>query len=889
MHSLTLQTGEATVVDGDILGRLGFAASNETDGMLDVTAKLEAVAEKTFDADENATEFVFSLAADGTVASKMTLSSAGLLTVVDDIVIKSGGTIGGANDTDLLTLGNGALTVAGTIAGTLADGVVATTQSSSDNSTKVATTAYVDAASGSGDITGVTLAGDSSTAQDLTANVNLTLAGGNGITTAGDGSATISIALDAALTTVTSLLATDIKIGEDNQTKIDFETADEIHFYAANVEQVYVADNIFGPQSDSDVDLGTTGVRWKDAYIDTITTTGDVDVLGNIELGHASDTTIARASSGQITVEGTAVILAGAVTGITSLLATDIKIGEDDQTKIDFETADEIHFFAANVEQVYLADNIFGPQSDSDVDLGTTGVRWKDAFIDTITTTGDVDVLGNIELGHASDTTIARASSGQITVEGTAVILAGAVTGITSLLATDIKIGEDAQTAIDFETANEIHFDADNAERVKITSDGLYVDKIRRHSDSSTTTKILLNDEALKLYAGHSSNQICTIDSTGLTIDSGSLETATIDYTDGDNAMTIADGGKVTFAAGFAVGSDQAGDVLYHNGTSYVRLAIGSDGQVLTVNDAENAPGWENAGGGSARSVAGDTDNGIVTWVTGDDTFAVESNLSYTGGDLLVGGSTPSVTIGDAGTEDTKLVFDGNAQDFYIGLDDTDDDLKIGLGSAVGTTPVISMTGAGALSVGVDDTGYDLKLFGATSGSYLQWDESLDRLNIVGGSFRVEQMPALNAGAEYNTTSSNAIAQAMAQAMFDESVTDSGTYDIIIIDWELGNYAWVKLKDSVTKVVFKNMKRGGKYILRIEQADAGSKTVAWTNVDYDESSGGFTEVRWVGGTAPTMTAASTATDVYGFLCTRSNGKGMDGYVIAQNMEVDGTH
>ena len=49
----------------------------------------------------------------------------------------------------------------------------------------------------------------------------------------------------------------------------------------------------------------------------------------------------------------------------------------------------------------------------------------------------------------------------------------GAVTTITSLLATDIKIGEDAQTAVDFETANEIHFDADNAERVSITATGL--------------------------------------------------------------------------------------------------------------------------------------------------------------------------------------------------------------------------------------------------------------------------------------------------------------------------------------------------------------------------------------------------------------------------------
>ncbi len=41
------------------------------------------------------------------------------------------------------------------------------------------------------------------------------------------------------------------------------------------------------------------------------------------------------------------------------------------------------------------------------------------------------------------------------------------------LLAADYVIGEDAQTKIDFETANEIHFDADNAEIAKITADGL--------------------------------------------------------------------------------------------------------------------------------------------------------------------------------------------------------------------------------------------------------------------------------------------------------------------------------------------------------------------------------------------------------------------------------
>lgn len=36
-------------------------------------------------------------------------------------------------------------------------------------------------------------------------------------------------------------------------------------------------------------------------------------------------------------------------------------------------------------------------------------------------------------------------------------------------------------------------------------------------------------------------------------------------------------------------------------------------------------------------------------------------------------------------------MFDGNAQDFYIGLDDSADDLVIGKGSAVGTTPALSI------------------------------------------------------------------------------------------------------------------------------------------------------------------------------------------------------
>jgi len=43
-----------------------------------------------------------------------------------------------------------------------------------------------------------------------------------------------------------------------------------------------------------------------------------------------------------------------------------------------------------------------------------------------------------------------------------------------------------------------------------------------------------------------------------------------------------------------------------------------------------------------------------------------------------------------------------------------------------------SPTFKGAVTVGVDDTGHDVKFFGATSGKYMEWDESADALIVSG-------------------------------------------------------------------------------------------------------------------------------------------------------------
>ncbi len=155
--------------------------------------------------------------------------------------------------------------------------------------------AYVDAQQSMG--SGFVLEDDDGTEVTVTEDKEVKIIG-SGVTTNWTDTSTgsdgdpydLTITVDAAQTGITSLLATDIKIGEDDQTKIDFETADEIHFYAANVEQVYLADNIFGPQSDSDVDLGTTGVRWKDAFVDSVTVTDNVTIGGNLTVNGTTTT-----------------------------------------------------------------------------------------------------------------------------------------------------------------------------------------------------------------------------------------------------------------------------------------------------------------------------------------------------------------------------------------------------------------------------------------------------------------------------------------------------------------------------------------------------------------------------------------------------------------------
>ena len=122
--TLTLQTGETDIAANDVLGAIDFQAPDEgtgTDAIL-VAAGISAVSEGDFSSSNNATKLSFKTAASEAASEKMSLSSVGILTIADDLIIGDGKTIGSASDPDAITIASGGgVTLTQALAGTSAD------------------------------------------------------------------------------------------------------------------------------------------------------------------------------------------------------------------------------------------------------------------------------------------------------------------------------------------------------------------------------------------------------------------------------------------------------------------------------------------------------------------------------------------------------------------------------------------------------------------------------------------------------------------------------------------------------------------------------------------------------------------------------------------------
>ena len=209
---LTLQTGETDIAADDVIGQIDFQAPDEgtgTDAVL-VAAGIAAVSEGDFSSSSNATKLSFRTAVSEAASEKMSLSSAGLLTIADDLVIKDAGTIGSASDTDAISISSG--------------GVVNIS----------ATTASTNAGSGA-----LTVAGGAGIAADLSVGDDIRLISDAAVLSFGaDGDITVTHAADTGLTTNGTFTATSL-----------------------------IATTSFLPDANAGADIGTTSLGFGDIFI----------------------------------------------------------------------------------------------------------------------------------------------------------------------------------------------------------------------------------------------------------------------------------------------------------------------------------------------------------------------------------------------------------------------------------------------------------------------------------------------------------------------------------------------------------------------------------------------------------------------------------------------
>ena len=77
----------------------------------------------------------------------------------------------------------------------------------------------------------------------------------------------------------------------------------------------------------------------------------------------------------------------------------------------------------------------------------------------------------------------------------------------------------------------------------------------------------------------------------------------------------------------------------------------------------------------------------------------------------------------------TELVFSVGASETATEQMRITSDGKVGFATSA---PASQVHVNGTMQVGIDDTGHDVKFFGATTGKYLLYDQSADELQVVG-------------------------------------------------------------------------------------------------------------------------------------------------------------
>jgi len=426
----------------------------------------------------------------------------------------------------------------------------------------------------------------------------------------------------------------------DALNKIVVDTANNRHGFfvevsSSAVEQIRIQDGAIVPVTDSDIDLGTSSLEFKDLYIDGTAYIDTLEVHEGVTL-----------SAGVVSLpDGSASAPVITNTG-------------DTNQGLYFSGTDEMSFTAGGTGQVTFADGVIKPVTDNDIDLGTSSNQFKDLHING---TANIDALagttmsGNLAMGSNSITGLAAPSA-----DGDAARKVYVDDSIASAEGLTQLAGNINVNGYYFygSSGEDVKFQPQTGASVLSTqdTDGEFVALVlRNESDASDTTGIASLRFDLEDTGGN------TVDAAKIAVKKEQTFTATASSQDSKIVFSTSLNGTLTeylelSSAGALVpvtnntvdigtSSKQIKD-MYVDGTAYID-AIGfgttsvtlptSDGsanQILKT-DGSGTISWANDTGTTINNA---TENELVTVSSTTTQLDGESNLTFDGTTLTLNG-----------------------------------------------------------------------------------------------------------------------------------------------------------------------------------------------------------------------------------------------------------
>jgi len=232
---------------------------------------------------------------------------------------------------------------------------------------------------------------------------------------------------------------------------------DKFSFRCAGTVQATLADGVLAPETDSDVDLGTTSLRFKDTFVDSITVTGEIDgasldIEGNADINGTTNLDVVDID-GAVNMATTAL-----VTGVlTTTAATVFNGGFASNADSTMGTNKKIQFRDAAIHISSSADGQLDLVADTEIQIAATTIDINGA----INASGEIiaaslDISGAIDVDGVANLDVTDID-GTLNVAGVATAQVSANINQVALTSSSNAVAWDAAAA-----ANAFHVTTEN-------------------------------------------------------------------------------------------------------------------------------------------------------------------------------------------------------------------------------------------------------------------------------------------------------------------------------------------------------------------------------------------------------------------------------------------